>query len=357
MHVALGYAWLPHAAAYHLERGFAERGHQVSYVGLPSAHRSGYDSAVPLDQIVANLHDPVDFYLWVDPLGRYFPAGLEQVSVPTACYLIDVHLGGWRPHAARFFDVVFVAQKNYVDTYRQALGHNQVYWLPLAAAPDFHRDYQLPRIYDVGFVGSINIAHRRTPSRARRMQMVKERYQTNDFYQFTPADEVGRVYSQAKIVFNTSIAGDITMRVFEATASGAMLITDTAANGLPELFEIGKELVVFEDDDDLCRKIDYYLAHDDERAAIGAAGCRRTQAEHTYAHRAQTIAATVMGPSIQRLAPMRSADQATRDAEAVAVYTELHMLDAIYDQLRVRRAGPVRRLWVSTPGLLRRLVR
>ena len=66
MHIALGYNWLAHAAAYHLERGFCELGHQVSYVGLPSTKRPGYDSSVPVDEIVAGMRQPPDLYLWVD---------------------------------------------------------------------------------------------------------------------------------------------------------------------------------------------------------------------------------------------------------------------------------------------------
>jgi hypothetical protein len=357
MHIALGYQWMAHHAAYHLERACLSEGHTMTYVGLPAAARPGYDSRVPIDEILAAHSVAPDLYLLIDPAGPYFPRGIERLEIPTACYLIDVHLGGWRQHLARFFDVVFVAQKDYLDRYRQVVGHDQVYWLPLAAAPDIHRRHDLPLRYDVAFVGSVAAAHKRTTSRLRRLELLRARYQTNDVFAPTPAEEVGRIYSQARIVFNTSIAGDVTMRGFEGTASGAMLLTDSAANGLGDLFTIGEEVVVFRDDAELLAKIDYYLAHEAERAAIAAAGHRRTHAQHTYAHRVQQIVATATAPTLRRAAPLRTAPPAEVAAARRAVYTGLHMLDALYDDARASSLNPLQRTWTALPALARRTLR
>ncbi len=357
MHIALGYNWFPHNAAYHLERAFRSLGHTVTYVGLPSSQRAGYDSSVNVAALLAHLDPRPDLYLWVDPGGRYFPVGIEDAPVPTACYLIDVHLGSWRPHAARFFDHVFVAQQDYVPTFRTAADHEQVYWLPLAAAPDLHYRHDLPPAYDVAFVGSVTWAHQHTSSRMRRLHLIEDRYHTNEVFAFAPPDEVGRIYSQARIVFNTSIAGDVTMRVFEGTGSGALLVTDATGNGLGELFELGRELVVFHDDQELLERIDYYLAHDDERAAIAAAGCRRTHAQHTYPHRAQQVLAAMFDPGAQLAAPMRRAPAAERRRERRAVYSALHMSDAVFDEARSAGENPMRRAWHALPVVARRTLR
>ncbi len=355
MHIAIGYRHFLTAAGYHLERAFRELGHRITYVGLGAVDHPGYAETTPLDRILATLDPTPDLFLWVDPAGRYFPPGMEDAPIPTAGYLIDVHLGHWRQVAARFFDAVFLAQRDYVDAFRRSVGHDQVHWLPLAAAPDVHRDHGLPRIYDVGFVGNMARAHRGT-DRARRLRLLAERYRTNDFTrQYTPA-EVGRVYSQSRIVFNTSIAGDVTMRIFEGTACGALVITDAVANGLDELFEIGRELVVYQDDEKLLGLIDHYLAQEEERAAIATAGQRRTLAEHTYAHRAQRILDVVMAPDFRRAAPMRTASPEERRAARRTVYTHLHMLDALLDQAREAGYNPLRRLWHIAPCLARRLL-
>lgn len=356
MHIALGYAWFVTAAGFHLERAFRDLGHQVSYVGLPAASRPGWDSSLRVDEIVAALPNAPSLYLWVDPAGRYFPAGIEDLAVPTACYLIDVHLGTWRHQVARFFDAVFVAQKDYVPAYRELLGHDQVFWLPLAAATDVHRDHAQPRVYDVAFVGNMALAHRGT-ARARRLQMIAERWHTNDWGRFYSPEEVGHVYSQARIVFNTSIAGDVTMRVFEGSACGALVLTDSVGNGLDELFDLGQELVAYAGDDDLLAKIAYYLDHEEERAKIASAGQRRTLSEHTYGHRAEVVVAHVTAPGFRCCAPMRAAGATERRPARREVYTHLHMADAILDDERRAGSNAVTKALAVLPVLARRILR
>jgi len=354
VHIAIGYRWFETAAGYHLERALCTLGHSVTYVGLPAAQRSGYDQSVPLFAILASLPQPVDLFLWIDPAGGYFPIGLENCPMPTACYLIDLHLGHWREQAARFFDAVFIAQHDYLDRFKQVLGHDQVYWLPLAAAPDVHRQLDRPRTLDVGFVGNIALAHQKT-ARARRLQLIAQRFKTNDFYRAYTPTEVGDIYSRAKIVFNTSIAGDVTMRIFEGTACGALVLTDSIANGLHQLFEISKEIVVYQDDNDLLDKIAYYLAHDDERQRIARTGQQRTLQQHLYTHRVQQILETCPTSSFQRQAPMRQADPATRVKARLDVYTHLHMLDAVFDVTRAAGYHPIHRAWAALPCLIRRI--
>jgi hypothetical protein len=311
---------------------------------------------VSLPDVLGGLDQPCDLYLWVDPAGPYFPAGIEKCGLPTACYLIDVHLGGWRLEAARFFDYVFVAQRDYVAGYRQALGHDRVFWLPLAAAADVHRRHDVERVYDVGFVGNQALAHRGT-ARARRLALVSQRFRTNDVTRsYTPA-EVGLVYSQSRIVFNTSLSGDVNMRVFEGTAGGAMLLTDAVENGLDELFSIGKELVTYRDDQDLLQKIEYYLSHDEERKAIAVAGEARTMGEHTYAHRTAALMRAVAVTPACEGAPMRSASREDARRARWKVWTHLHMVDAILDDARAAGMGPARRAWAVAPVLARRLRR
>jgi spore maturation protein CgeB len=80
------------------------------------------------------------------------------------------------------------------------------------------------------------------------------------------------------------------MRLFEATGVGALVLTEAAPN-LADLFAPGEEVVAYEGEDDLVEKIEHYVEHDDERAAIAAAGQRRTLSEHTYHRRMTELAA------------------------------------------------------------------
>jgi hypothetical protein len=106
--------------------------------------------------------------------------------------------------------------------------------------------------------------------------------------------EMYRVLAGARIALNRHIAAAEghanNMRLYEATGVGALLLTDRGTN-LGELFATGREIAVYDDADDVIRQIDHYLAHDDERIALAAAGQARTLAEHTYAHRMRELAA------------------------------------------------------------------
>lgn len=84
----------------------------------------------------------------------------------------------------------------------------------------------------------------------------------------------------------SSVAGQFAnnMRLYEATGVGTLLITDCKDN-LHEMFAPGKEVVTYRDADEAAEQISYYLAHEEERKQIAAAGQRRTLQEHTYLHR------------------------------------------------------------------------
>ncbi len=105
-----------------------------------------------------------------------------------------------------------------------------------------------------------------------------------------------KVLAGSKIVVNYHI--DIAqsyannLRLFEATGTGALLVTDWKEN-LHEMFEIGKEVVAYRDLDECVQVIKHYLDHDDERHAIASSGQRRTLQSHTFLHRMQALTAIV----------------------------------------------------------------
>ncbi len=77
-------------------------------------------------------------------------------------------------------------------------------------------------------------------------------------------------------------------RNFEIPGCGGFLLTDLAEN-LEEYYQPGIEIACFEGITDLAEKIRYYLAHEDERAAVAKAGYQRTLKDHTYAQRFSEI--------------------------------------------------------------------
>lgn len=78
------------------------------------------------------------------------------------------------------------------------------------------------------------------------------------------------------------------MRLFEATGTGAMLLTDRKDN-LSDLFESGKEVVTYCSKEEAVAMVCHYLDHPEEAEDIAAAGRARTLRDHTYAQRMQEL--------------------------------------------------------------------
>jgi spore maturation protein CgeB len=77
-------------------------------------------------------------------------------------------------------------------------------------------------------------------------------------------------------------------RLYEATGMGSLLLTDAKSN-LGSMFDVGGEVAAYTSSEDCVAKIRHYLAHADERAAIAAAGQRRTLKDHNYFERTGEI--------------------------------------------------------------------
>lgn len=77
-------------------------------------------------------------------------------------------------------------------------------------------------------------------------------------------------------------------RNFEIPGCRGMLLT-SAVRGLEEFFEIGREIEVFRNPEELLEKCNYYVSNTEERRRVAEAGYSRTLSEHTYAHRFQAI--------------------------------------------------------------------
>lgn len=330
MRIYLSYRYHPNATAVYFERAFSQN-HDVIYAGSATAARVGYPSSINLPDLLTQSAPSPDLILFVDPAGEFFPTGWEKVNCPTAIYLVDVHLNfELRAKMAPFFDYIFVAQKDYVERFRQ-MGFQQVHWLPLACDLDIHGGQSHLKEWDIGFVGHVH-----SPERARRLSLLASRYNVNDYLRSYSKDQITDVYSRSKIVFNTSIKGDLNMRVFEALASGSMLLTDRISNGQADLFQAGVHLVEYTDEQSLLEQADYYLAHPDERELIASQGYQVAAQQHTYSHRAQAILDAIFtekGPSYTAKArQMTPADVCRAYAK---VYAQFQMVDALLYQFRL----------------------
>jgi spore maturation protein CgeB len=91
------------------------------------------------------------------------------------------------------------------------------------------------------------------------------------------------------------------IRLYEATGLGALLLTDLRTN-LPDLFDIGQEIVAYKDANDCVRLIKHFSEHPVERAQIATAGQARTLREHTYYHRMRELVDVLEQPELRQTA-------------------------------------------------------
>ena len=301
--VWLDYAYYPATTAHYLRRAF-EKGHRVVTSGasmppevlkiwnLENMKAPILNQDIPrtvsrdANSILGQMPKGFtpDFFLWVESGLDGPPTGLEMLAIPKAAYFIDTHLHLENHiNVARQFDVVFLAQREYIPAFKER-GIANVHWLPLGCDPEIHGKRETAKLYDIGFAGSITHNHQR---RAALLEKLQRRFNVKIERVFL--EEMAELYSASKIVFNNAIRNDLNMRVFEALCSGSLLLTDNA-EGLADFFEDRRHLVVYNDADieDLAA---YYLAHDEEREAIAKAGRAAVLKEHTYAHRAERIIA------------------------------------------------------------------
>ncbi len=242
-----------------------------------------------LDQLPAGWVP--DVFLFVDT-GLFYPIkNMGSLNCLKACYLIDSHIAfDLHLECAENYDIVFAAHRPAVEKFKEK-GIENVFWIPPACDPALHEKKADEKLYDVGFVGSSN------PERVHLLNELGQRF--NTYYERCFLERMAEVYSQSKIVFNKSIEGGLNMRIFEALASGSMLLTNEAnGNGLHDFFQDRKHLVIYRNENELFKLAEYYINNDDEREKIAFEGMSKVLSEHTYSNRVKgmvKILSTFMG--------------------------------------------------------------
>ena len=220
------------------------------------------------------------------------------------------------------FNYVSTTSKKAYEEYKKT-GHNNVIFTQWACNHFYYKKLNLDKIYDVTFIGlphgnrrewitniinsGIKLKYwgyrwKEIPTNIffkgfwffpKRIPYLKKLYQKTinhikNSTRISQKDMI-KVYNQTKINLNLSLSSnkktiEIKGRNFEIPGCGSFLLTNYAPH-LEEYYKIGKELVCFEDLEDLKEKINYYLKNEEEREKIALAGYLRTLNDHTYERR------------------------------------------------------------------------
>lgn len=203
------------------------------------------------------------------------------------------------------FDLIITSFPHYVERFKK-LGVNSEY-LPLAFENRILQKFKnVKKKYDISFVGGISPSHikglKMLNFLANRIKISVWGYGKNILPRSSKlyhshngeawALDMYQKLAESKITVNRHI--DVSenyannMRLFEATGMGTMLITDKKKN-LNKLFKVGKEVVDYNDNEDLLNKIKYYLKHEDIRKKIAKLGQYRTLNYHGYSTRMKQL--------------------------------------------------------------------
>lgn len=248
------------------------------------------------------------------PLSRQALKRLRRDKVPTAMWFVEDRevFPYWKAFAP-YYDLFAVIQKGDFADQLAALGQRDSFYLPLAADPAVHRPLELSAVErrkcgsEISFVGAgypnRRLAFRQLAGHDLRIwgndwdgETTLAPYLQRDGARIE-TEEVVRIFNATTINVNLHssvrpgvLVGDgdfVNPRTFELAACGAFQMVDRRGL-LPELFAEG-ELALFSDMPELLQGIAYYLAHPEARSEFAARGRARVLAEHTYAHRMQTL--------------------------------------------------------------------
>lgn len=267
--------------------------------GTQVKHLKGYAAATSIHDFVQEFGQ-LDLFLYIEPEG-IVPFGLEEAPFPSACVISDVHRNlNTRLRLARFFDHVFLYQRNYRPLFTEHPS-SVVHWWPWSCDTEVFRNLGRERIFDIGFVGQL---FDKKNERRRILERLAQRWRVNELRPYAKR-AIPEVYSQSKIVVNLPVGEDLNCRFFEALACGALLLTRRLVTGQEELFTEGVHYAAFSDSRELEAKVGYYLAHEEERVRIAREGHAEFLRCHSMRARLQFLIEAVAADGKGK-APIRS---------------------------------------------------
>lgn len=227
---------------------------------------------------------------------------------------------------SKFYDFVFTIQKGECMELIKNAGAGEVHYLPMACDPLVHAPKQLSASEKqewgspISFVGAGY--HNRQQIFASFAELPFKLWGTEwpgckpfdkmiqkEGKRLTP-EEYTKIFCGTDVNINLHSSNErdgvdpfgdfVNPRTFELAACGAFQLVDERSL-LPEIFEAGKEVITFKDKKDLRDKIDYYLAHPEERKKIAETARTKVLNQHTYGHRLQEMLSIIYSSKYEHL--------------------------------------------------------
>lgn len=309
---------------------------------------------------IAHRKRPLDLFFSYFYSSCITPEAVEQIrawGIPTVNFSCNnVHQFRLVHEIASAYDYCMVPEQATLDKFR-AVGANPIH-IQMAANPDIYKSYDLPREFDVIFVGqryadrpsiidcllrqgidvrvwgpgwlSTSITMKREvsasssvfslPGKAFRsgrqlpqkvirqlaLSPMERRLRRIAGPALSDAEMI-EMYSRSHLTLGFSVVNEevdrgranshLRLRDFEAPMCGALYVTGYT-DELANYFELDKEVLVYRSKEELVEKAKYYLAHPAEAERTRQAARRRALDEHTWKHRFVQLFKIVFGSSV-----------------------------------------------------------
>ncbi|MFC2070203.1 glycosyltransferase [Chloroflexota bacterium] len=241
------------------------------------------------DEIIALVKkEKPKYVLWISTMYEIMESTLDAIrqegSIVVTWFGDDEYRFGhyckwWLPH----IDYCVTHDPESVPRY-EALGSRAIFAFPCEGVP-VQRDWsKIEEKYEVSFIGRKSKTNREQQiSEIMNMNIPVSAFGRGWDGGFVTLEEMVDIFRTSKINLNfagTGVRKGIKGRMTFICMAGGFLLTEYIP-GLEDYFEIGKEIVCFNDTEEMIDKINYYLSHDEERRAIARAGWTRAVNEYT----------------------------------------------------------------------------
>ncbi|MFZ2412560.1 MAG: glycosyltransferase [Candidatus Methanoperedens sp.] len=163
-----------------------------------------------------------------------------------------------------------------------------IFW-PMASDPDMFKP-ETEKDIDVCFVGNNYGIRGAIIKNLLKNDIKVEAYGSGWPNGYIGPLEIAHVFGRSKIILGIGTVGHnkdiytLKLRDFDATMAGALYITHRNPD-LLQLFEEGKDIECYLSIDECVKKIQYYLAHHEQREAIALSGYLKARRFHTWEKR------------------------------------------------------------------------
>ena len=335
----------------HFYKGFTQLSSFIKNKEKRNLQETAYVEMLSNAVLSSIADSPVDIVISLAqaPLSPKVLQELRAQGVITAMWFVEdsKRFLTWKD-IAPYYDYIFMIQKGDVPNQVIKAGAKYSSYLPVACAPSIHRQVQLTNDErkhfgsELSFVGAgynnrrhifSTLANRdfkiwgtEWPACLPFTRIVQEhgrRISVEEYVRIFNASTINiNLHSSAERDGVEPFGDFVNPRTFELASCAAFQLVDNREL-LPEMFEIEKEMATFSDTKEMQEKIDYYLAHPEERTRIIAASRDRVLREHTYEHRLRSMLETIYADNFEHLLTRNNKGKLEKTLDAASKHDEL----------------------------------